>query len=81
MVLVGAVAALIAALLAGVWFGALPLPPGAVVATRLTLLSEGRVAAHGTPAEVLTPAALHTHYGARAQVVTGPDGPAVLPVR
>ena len=50
-------------------------------ADRLTLLSEGRVAAHGTPAEVLTPAALHTHYGARAQVVTGPDGPAVLPVR
>ena len=50
-------------------------------ADRLTLLSEGRVAAHGTPAEVLTPAALHAHYGARAQVVAGPDGPAVLPVR
>ncbi|RZU30420.1 ABC transporter ATP-binding protein [Blastococcus saxobsidens] len=50
-------------------------------ADRLTLLSEGRVAAHGTPTEVLTPTALATHYGARAQVVAGPDGPAVLPVR
>ena len=33
----------------------------------------------------LTPGApdepLHMHYGARARVVTGPNGPAVLPVR
>lgn len=50
-------------------------------ADRLTLLADGRVAAEGSPAEVLTAAALQTHYGARAQVVTGPDGPAVLPVR
>jgi iron complex transport system ATP-binding protein len=50
-------------------------------ADRLTLLSEGRVAAEGTPAEVLTAASLAAHYGARAQVVAGPDGPAVLPVR
>ncbi|WP_346193780.1 iron ABC transporter permease, partial [Blastococcus saxobsidens] len=35
LALAGAVAALIGALLAGVWFGALPLPPGAVVATLL----------------------------------------------
>ena len=50
-------------------------------ADRLALLSGGRVAAEGAPAEVLTTAALQTHYGARAQVVSGPDGPAVLPVR
>jgi iron complex transport system ATP-binding protein len=50
-------------------------------ADRLALLSEGRVVAEGTAAEVLTPAALRLHYGARAQVVTGPHGPAVLPVR
>ena len=50
-------------------------------ADRLALLSRGRVAAEGTPAEVLTTAALQTYYGARAQVVEGPHGPAVLPVR
>ena len=43
-------------------------------ADRLTLLAGGRVVAEGTPAEVLTPAALAEHYGARAQVVAGPDG-------
>jgi cobalamin transport system ATP-binding protein len=50
-------------------------------ADRLALLSGGRVAAEGAPAEVLTATALQAHYGARAQVVIGPDGPAVLPVR
>ncbi|MEI4270591.1 ABC transporter ATP-binding protein [Klenkia sp. LSe6-5] len=50
-------------------------------ADRLVLLAGGRVVAEGTPAQVLTPAALRTHYGARAAVVEGPDGPAVLPVR
>ena len=50
-------------------------------ADRLALLSTGRVVAEGTPAEVLTAAALRTYYGARAQVVEGPHGPAVLPVR
>jgi iron complex transport system ATP-binding protein len=50
-------------------------------ADRLALLSEGRVVAEGAPREVLTAAALHTHYGARAEVVHGPSGPAVLPVR
>jgi iron complex transport system ATP-binding protein len=50
-------------------------------ADRLALLSGGRVAAEGSPAEVLTAQALRTHYGARAQVVAGPHGPAVLPVR
>ncbi|TKJ35555.1 ABC transporter ATP-binding protein [Blastococcus sp. CCUG 61487] len=50
-------------------------------ADRLMLLAAGRVAAEGTPDQVLTPAALAAHYGARAAVVTGPDGLAVLPVR
>jgi iron complex transport system ATP-binding protein len=50
-------------------------------ADRLALLSGGRVVAEGAPDEVLTAAALSTHYGARAQVVQGPSGPAVLPVR
>jgi ABC-type cobalamin/Fe3+-siderophores transport system ATPase subunit len=50
-------------------------------ADRLALLSEGRVVADGSPTEVLTAQALHTHYGARAEVVNGPSGPAVLPIR
>jgi ABC-type cobalamin/Fe3+-siderophores transport system ATPase subunit len=50
-------------------------------ADRLALLSDGRVAAEGSPADVLTAQALHIHYGARAEVVSGPHGPAVLPVR
>jgi iron complex transport system ATP-binding protein len=50
-------------------------------ADRLALLAAGRVAAEGNPAEVLTAAALQTFYGARAEVVSGPGGPAVLPVR
>jgi iron complex transport system ATP-binding protein len=50
-------------------------------ADRLALLSAGRVAAEGQPGEVLTAAALRIHYGARAQVVIGAHGPAVLPVR
>jgi iron complex transport system ATP-binding protein len=48
---------------------------------RLALLSGGRLVAEGPPAQVLTTEALRTHYGARAQVVAGPAGPAVLPVR
>jgi iron complex transport system ATP-binding protein len=50
-------------------------------ADRLTLLARGRVVAEGTPAQVLTSEILSEHYGARAHVVAGPDGPAVLPVR
>ena len=50
-------------------------------ADRLALLSTGRVVAEGSPAEVLTTAALRTYYGAHAEVVEGPHGPAVLPVR
>jgi iron complex transport system ATP-binding protein len=50
-------------------------------ADRLALLSEGRVVAEGRPTDVLTPAALSTHYGARAEVIAGPNGPTVMPVR
>ena len=50
-------------------------------ADRLALLSQGRVVAEGRPADVLTAEALQSHYGARAEVVTGPYGPAVLPLR
>jgi ABC-type cobalamin/Fe3+-siderophores transport system ATPase subunit len=50
-------------------------------ADRLALLSEGRVVAEGPPAEVITAESLHSHYGARARIVQGPSGPAVLPVR
>ncbi len=50
-------------------------------ADRLTLLAGGRVVAEGAPAQVLTPEILSAHYGARAHVVSGPDGPAVQPVR
>ncbi|RBY79635.1 ABC transporter ATP-binding protein [Geodermatophilus sp. TF02-6] len=50
-------------------------------ADRLALLSRGRVVAEGRPAEVLTPAALAGHYGARAEVVAGPHGPVVVPLR
>jgi ABC-type cobalamin/Fe3+-siderophores transport system ATPase subunit len=50
-------------------------------ADRLALLSEGRVVAEGRPGDVLTAEALRRHYGARAEVVPGPFGPAVLPLR
>jgi iron complex transport system ATP-binding protein len=50
-------------------------------ADRLALLSAGRVVAEGPPADVLTAEALASHYGARARVVPGPHGPAVLPLR
>ncbi|WP_345771944.1 ABC transporter ATP-binding protein [Geodermatophilus sabuli] len=50
-------------------------------ADRLALLSQGQVVAEGRPADVLTAEALQSHYGARAEVVPGPHGPAVLPLR
>ena len=46
-------------------------------ASRLILLSGGRVVAHGPPAEVLTEPLIAEHYGARVRVVGG----AVIPVR
>jgi iron complex transport system ATP-binding protein len=50
-------------------------------ADRLVLLDGGRVVTSGAPGEVLTAAALRTHYGASAEVVDGPDGVRVHPVR
>ncbi len=47
-------------------------------ASRLLLLSGGRVVAHGAPAEVLTEPLIAEHYGARVRVL---DGLAVVPVR
>jgi iron complex transport system ATP-binding protein len=46
-------------------------------ASRLLLLSGGRIVAHGGPAEVLTEALIAEHYGARVRVLDG----AVIPVR
>ncbi len=50
-------------------------------ADHLVLLDRGRVVAAGSPQEVLTEANLATHYGAHAEVVSGPDGVRVHPVR
>lgn len=50
-------------------------------ADRLALLSGGRLVAEGQPVDVLTSATLQEHYGARARVIEGPHGPAVLPIR
>ncbi|MEV4758145.1 ABC transporter ATP-binding protein [Micromonospora sp. NPDC049559] len=50
-------------------------------ADRLVLLDAGRVAAAGTPREVLTEELLATHYRARVRVVDGEHGPIVVPVR
>ena len=47
-------------------------------ASRLILLSGGRVVAHGGPAEVLTEPLIAEHYGARVRVL---DGQVVVPVR
>ena len=50
-------------------------------ADRLVLLSAGRVAAAGTPREVLTEALLAEHYRVRVRVIEGEHGPLVVPVR
>jgi iron complex transport system ATP-binding protein len=47
-------------------------------ADRLVLLDAGRVAAEGTAAEVLTPAALTRFSGARVAVLRGPGGEMVV---
>jgi iron complex transport system ATP-binding protein len=46
-------------------------------ATRLLLLSGGRIVARGAPGEVLTEPLIAEHYGARVRIVDG----AVIPVR
>ncbi len=50
-------------------------------AQSLVLLAHGRVVAEGPPDRVLTRAALAEHYGARAEIVPGPDGVRVHPLR
>jgi iron complex transport system ATP-binding protein len=47
----------------------------------LVLLADGRVAAAGTPREVLTAELLATHYRVRVTVIAGERGPLVVPVR
>jgi iron complex transport system ATP-binding protein len=47
-------------------------------ATRLLLLSAGRIVAEGAPAEVLTEPLIEEHYGARVRVL---EGPVVVPFR
>ena len=48
---------------------------------RLVLLEDGRLAADGPAAEVLRPELLGRVYGARVDVLAGPDGPVVVPRR
>jgi iron complex transport system ATP-binding protein len=48
---------------------------------RLIVLVEGRVVASGKPAEVLEPKLIEEYFGATVEVLQGPDGPVVLPVR
>jgi iron complex transport system ATP-binding protein len=50
-------------------------------ADRLVLLAGGRVAAAGTPREVLTADLLAAHYQARVRIIEGEHGPLVVPVR
>ncbi|GLH94803.1 ABC transporter ATP-binding protein [Phytohabitans aurantiacus] len=50
-------------------------------ADRLLLLANGRVAATGTPTEVLTEQLLTNHYAATVRVLDTPNGPVVIPIR
>jgi iron complex transport system ATP-binding protein len=50
-------------------------------ADRLLLLSRGRVAAGGTPAEVLTAELLERHYRARVRVIDQDGHPVIIPMR
>jgi iron complex transport system ATP-binding protein len=50
-------------------------------ADRLVLLSQGGLAAEGSPAEVLTEGTLSAHYGPGMRVLQDEDGPVVVPVR
>nr|WP_260407673.1 ABC transporter ATP-binding protein [Planomonospora venezuelensis] len=43
-------------------------------ADSMMLVSAGRVAASGTPADVLTEELIDEHFGARVRIGTGPDG-------
>lgn len=48
---------------------------------RLIVLLEGRIVASGEPATVLQPDLIEEYFGAAVEVLAGPDGPVVLPVR
>ncbi|HEY7271571.1 MAG TPA: ABC transporter ATP-binding protein [Actinoplanes sp.] len=50
-------------------------------ADRMVLLSGGRVAAAGTPREVLTAEVLAAHYRVTVRIIDGDQGPLVVPVR
>jgi iron complex transport system ATP-binding protein len=50
-------------------------------AERMVLLARGRVAAAGTPREVLTEDLLAAHYRVKVRVIDGEQGPLVVPVR
>ena len=50
-------------------------------ADRMVMLADGRVAATGTPRDVLTEELLARHYRARVRVVAGEHGPLVVPIR
>ncbi|AEB42326.1 ABC transporter ATP-binding protein [Micromonospora maris] len=50
-------------------------------ADRMVLLANGRIAATGTPDQVLTEDLLSHHYRAHVTVIPGPHGPLVLPTR
>lgn len=50
-------------------------------ADRLALLDGGSLVAAGSPTAVLTPAAVSRFSGAHVQILDGPDGPVVIPVR
>jgi iron complex transport system ATP-binding protein len=47
----------------------------------MVMLAAGRVAAAGSPAEVLTEELLAKHYRARVRILHGDHGPLVVPVR
>jgi iron complex transport system ATP-binding protein len=54
---------------------------GGRFADRLVLLTAGRIAAEGLPAEVLTEEILVRSYGAGIRVESNGDGPTVIPTR
>jgi iron complex transport system ATP-binding protein len=50
-------------------------------ADRMVLLAGGRVVAAGAAGEVLTEELLARHYRVRVKVISGEQGPLVVPVR
>ena len=48
-------------------------------ATRILALADGRVAAQGTPQDVLTPELIETLYGVRTSFVDAPGGRVIVP--